>query len=82
MARYVGDLTDPENSEQREKAAVTVERIADSIRNRKVRYLNIAYDRDVIMDPSVIGVEPQLSAWTIDMDMTHRGRHEEATDGD
>lgn len=74
MARYVGDLTDPKNNEQRLKAASVVDGIAESIRNREVRHLDVNYDRE-ILNRYPDGVE-RLSAWVIEIDVTPRGRHE------
>ncbi len=74
MARYVGDLTDPDNGVERQKAASVVDGVAESIRNREVRNFSINYDREVL-NRSLDGVE-RLSAWVIEMDVTRRGRHE------
>ena len=74
MARYVGDLTDPNNGEERQFAARKVDEVAERIRNREVRLLDISYDREVL-DRYSDGTE-HLSAWVIEMNVTQRGRHE------
>ena len=74
MARYVGDLTDPNNGVERQRAASVVDGVAESIRNREVRNFSINYDREVL-NRYPDGVE-HLSAWVIEMDVTRRGRHE------
>lgn len=80
MAKYVGDLTDPDNGVERQKVAGMVDEIAEAVRDRRVRHLTVAYDRKVLDDFSVFGVEPAMSAWTVGIEVTRRGRHEEATD--
>jgi hypothetical protein len=75
MARYVGDLTDPQNVNEREKAASMVNQLVRAIRNRQVRSLTLSYDRDVT-DPGVLGVAAERSPWTVSLGVTRRGRHE------
>ncbi len=77
MARYVGDLTDPDNGVERQRVASKIDEIAEAIRDRRVRHVSIAYNREVLGDFSVPGVEPPMSAWAIDMDVMQRGRHEQ-----
>ncbi len=62
MARYVGDLTDPDNGVERQKVASMIDDLAEAVRDRRVR--------------SVEGIAPRMSPWTIEMDVTRRGRHE------
>lgn len=75
MARYVGDLTDPDNAEMREDAALLVERVAVKIRNREVRRMDVSFDRDVIYS-GVLGISPEIGDWVVQMKVTPRGRHE------
>ncbi len=75
MARYVGDLSDPKNHEERLFAASRIDDIAERIRNREVRYLDISFDRE-ITEAGVEGIAPIRSAWTVGIEVTRRGRHE------
>jgi hypothetical protein len=75
MARYVGDLTEPKNKKEREKAAKVVEAIAEAIRDRRVRHFNVDYHRAVV--PQGLGVPPKVSLWSIGVEVTTtKGRHE------
>ena len=76
MARYVGDLTDPDNGVERQKAAGMVDEIAEAVRDRRVRHLSITYDREVLDGFGLVDVEPRMSAWAVSMGVTRRGRHE------
>ena len=76
MAQYVDDLTDPDNGVERQKVAGMIDEIAEAVRDQRVRSLSITYDREVLDDFGLIGVEPRMSAWAIGMDVTQRGRHE------
>ena len=81
MARYVGDLTDPKNSEERENVAVMVDRLAATVRNRRVTALSIAYDRDLI-DSGEFRISPGLSPLTVNIQaVTRRGRHQKRLGG-
>ena len=74
MARYVGDLTDPKEWEEREKTAELVEQIAEAIRERRVREVSVDYGRDVTGHE--FGGPYEVSPWTVKIDVTRRGRHE------
>ncbi len=78
MARYVGDLTDPKNSRERQVAINRLEGIVSDIRNLKVRNLEITYDRQVI-GSHMLGISPSLSAWAVGLGVTlaPSNRHEE-----
>ncbi len=75
MARYIGDLTHPDNGVERQKVASMIDDLAEAVRDRRVRSLNIDYNRDIV-EAGVEGIAPRMSPWTIGMDVTQRGRHE------
>ncbi len=77
MARYVGDLTAPDNGVERQRAANKVDAVAEAIRNREVRDLSVTYNREVI-GPGLLGeVSQAMSPWTVIVEVTRRGRHEQ-----
>ncbi len=76
MARYIGDLTDPNNGVERQKAANMVNEVAQAIRNREVRDLIVTYNREVIGIGQPGAVSPAMSPWTVSVEVTQRGRHE------
>lgn len=76
MARYVGDLTDLKNNEEREKAAKVVDEIAGAIRGRRVRHFSVDYHREVIPQTTRFGVVPGMNPWTVGVEIEKRGRHE------
>ena len=80
MARYIGDLTDPKNSEERERATMLLEQVAVAVRNRKVSHLDITWDRNLI-NPDELGVPGPTSDWTINIKAAPRGRHQKQLGG-
>lgn len=77
MARYVGDLTDPNNGEERQRAAKRVNEIVESIQNREIRSIEITYDREII-GSGVSEVSPAFSNWAVGLGVTMAplNRHE------
>ena len=76
MARYVGDLTDPKNNEERETMAQRMEEIIRGIRDRRVKSVSVSWDREITRHG--FGVPPETGDWEvgIEIGMGTQGRHE------
>ena len=76
MARYIGDLTAPDNLHVRIEVAQMLTDLADQVRLRRVRSLDIGQKRYPINVVPLGGVSPAMSQWDITITADTKGRHE------
>ena len=70
MARYIGDLTAPDNLHVRIEVAKILTDLADQVRLRRVRSLDIGQRR------YPLSVGPAMSEWDITITADMKGKHE------
>ncbi len=76
MARYIGDLTAPDNLHVRIEVAQMLTKLADEVRQRRVRSIEVSQIREV-QDSAMLGITPATTDWDLIITTDKKGKHEQ-----